>query len=224
MTTESEVQDDEAFQQQHFANPKERTDKLLQVAKDLSEYTFVPPADDVIEGEKTETNEFGDTLTERWGLNPDSDLKFGEKEGHDMQGGWWEERWRFMEDGTFETQGSNSQVSVCLSAPICRYVCNACASCMQQAQHLQLRFTRMRLPQGHMWGERAGKFENGTTWREKWLEKTQVSLALSIWRACRCLAPRTYMHGCPHSILACVRTSAVCGWISGRGVKAKRFA
>ena len=28
---------------------------------------------------------------------------------------------------------------------------------------------------GHHWGEKAGKFANGTSWREKWLEKPATS-------------------------------------------------
>ena len=138
-TEESEI-DDIAFQAAHFANPVERTEKLLKEATKLTEVEVVMQMDingrwvgETIEGEQTHQDEFGNAWKETWMRNDDTGVKSGTREG---QG--WEESWKLQDNGSFlQDDGATHRPS----------------SCSDQPYHYELVGSN---EQGHMWGEKAG--------------------------------------------------------------------
>jgi len=131
-TTEAEAK---AFTASHFANPVERTEKLLAEAAALSAIKEAKPLDS-LEGVTQGTDEHGNVWEHSWVINPETKARREYRSGRDIEGlATWQESSMLLEDGTYVSKGSNSQ--------------------------------------GHTWGEKAGTFANGTSWREKWLQKPE---------------------------------------------------
>ena len=131
-TTEAEAK---AFTAAHFANPVERTQKLLAEAATMAAVQSVA-ALETLEGVTQGEDEFGKTWEHSWVINPETKSRREYRSGRDSEGKTWQESSMLLEDGTYVSKGSNSD--------------------------------------GHHWGEKAGKFANGTSWREKWLEKPEA--------------------------------------------------
>jgi hypothetical protein len=209
---------------QHFDTTQERNDKLLAKAGKLA-VADAPTERATIEGEQSGGDEFGNTWSETWSRDPETQARCGSKSGADGSGATWSEQWTLQEDGTFELTGENSQGHAW--GERAGAFSNGTKYRQKWLEKVEEGYAESTTwwSDGTILGERSGRGDGGDGWVESWrqvledgVEKGQLSghnLAV-----CACPSRAHTRHSTPHAHASVVGCATVmrCATVVGSGV------